>query len=174
MTTDTAPHPRPEVEARIQELLKPEKLSSVSVILDAIISDLPPSVNKLYLAGKNGQRYKNPKATAFIQTLNANVLQAYPDGKPDVPDNKKLAFSLVCFYPFPKKPTRGKEPLDKLVTNDADNRLKVALDATASVCHFNDKQVYEVSAIKSRGTWGLLALHPGGYCRVTLTVIGDL
>lgn len=170
MTTDTARTP-PEVEARtseiLHELLKQDKASHI--VLDVTIPDLPPSINDMY-ATVNGRRVKSAEARAFGRTVEAAILTTYRY-YPTVPANKKLKFSIACYYPthMPDGKRSG-----QLKLNDSDGRLKAGKDSVFTALGIKDNKVYEDATLKAHGTPGLLALHPGGYCRVTLTVIGDL
>jgi Holliday junction resolvase RusA-like endonuclease len=181
--TTTHQHPdapqgaAPEVEKRIPEILVELSLANKpksNVIIDAIIPALPPSVNSLYPTGRGGRRYKSAEGKDFDRTVANELEYVYGPNPPAIPENVKLGFKVVCYYPHPGLFKNGKTKKDQLVECDSDNRLKAAKDALAVALGFDDKRIYTDMVSKVRGVAGLLRDYPKGYCRVTLSVIGDL
>ncbi len=144
------------------------------ILLDIIIRDLPPSINKMYVNGRGGRRFKTKEAVEFSKFVVLSIQLENPGFK--IPLDTALDFYLVCFYPEWRFKLHG----DPLFKNDSDNRLKAAKDAVfeASMCdeinleYPDDHQVYDDYPKKRRGNPELLQLYPKGYCRMILAKHG--
>jgi Holliday junction resolvase RusA-like endonuclease len=98
-----------------------------------VVFPVPPSVNRLYLKGRWGNKYRNPTLIAeegsHIATLR-QMMRAYK-WKPTVP----VSLEITLYWQGTRK-------------RDLDNILKVLLDRISSAIHVDDDMFHDIHLIK--------------------------
>jgi Holliday junction resolvase RusA-like endonuclease len=101
---------------------------------------LSPSLNHAYPTNtRTGRRFASEDLTVFkgeaipVIRSAANEVEFYPPAD--------ATYRLILRHFFPDE--------QRLLSSDADNRIKAAKDALADALNFNDNRIYSVTSIKA-------------------------